>query len=125
MEEINKKILIVEDDKEFLWLLKQSFAGAGFKVVTALDGEEGLRVTKEEKPDLIILDILMPKMDGIEMAKKLKGEGDKTQIIFLTNVKDADYISRAIEFDTPDYIVKSDIHIDDIIARVKNRLGIL
>lgn len=122
MENINKKILIVEDDKNFLWVLKQNLTAKGFVVVFAQDGQEGLKKAKEEKPDLILLDILLPKMDGIEMAKELKKQGSKTQIIFLTNLKDADHISRAVEIDSPDYIVKSDMHVDDIIDRIKHRL---
>ncbi len=125
MEDTNKKILIVEDDKSFLWILKQSFVGAGFSVVSAEDGEEGLKMAGEEKPDLILLDILMPKMDGITVAKKLKETGNQAQIIFLTNLKDAEHISQAVEIvKETDYIVKSDLHVDQIVARVKERLGI-
>ena len=125
MEKINKKILIVEDDKSFLWILRQSFADEGFSVIFAQDGEEGLKMTEEDKPDLILLDILMPKMDGIEMAKKLKEKGVKSQIRFLTNLKDAEHISEAVGIvRETDYIIKTDLHVDQIIARVKQRLGI-
>ena len=65
-------ILIVEDDKSFLWILRQGFEAEGFSVVFAQDGEEALEMAVSEKPDLILLDILLPKMDGITMAKKLK-----------------------------------------------------
>lgn len=125
MGKINKKILIVEDDKAFLWILRQGFEAEGFSVVFAQDGEEGVSMTIEEKPDLIILDILLPKMDGIEVAKNLKEKGIKSQIIFLTNFKDVDHMSKAIEIvRETDYIVKSDMHVDQIVARVKERLGI-
>ena len=125
MAKINKKILIVEDDKSFLWILRQSFDNEGFSVVFAQDGEEGLKMAVEEKPDLILLDILLPKMDGITMAKKLKEKGVNSQIIFLTNLKDEEHISEAVEIvKETDYIIKSDLHIDQIVARVKERLGI-
>jgi len=125
MVDTNKKILIVEDDKAFLWILRQSFTSDGFFVFFAQDGEEGLAVAEKEKPDLILLDILMPKMDGITMAKKLKEKGSKSQIIFLTNLKDAEHISEAVSIaNETDYIVKSDLHIDQIVSRVKDRLGI-
>lgn len=125
MNEANKKILIVEDDKNFLWILRQGFIGENLSVLFALDGEEGLNIAEKEKPDLIIIDILLPKMDGITMAKKLRGENIKSQIMFLTNLKDAEYISKAIEAtEETDYIIKSDTHIDQIVARVKERLGI-
>jgi len=125
MTETNKKILIVEDDKNFLWLLRQSFIGENISAAFALDGEEGLKVALEEKPDLILLDILMPRMDGITVAKKLKENGIKSKIIFLTNFKDTEHISEAIEIvEGTEYIIKSDVHIDEIIARVKKKLGI-
>jgi len=124
MDKINKKILIVEDDKAFLWILRQSFDSEGFSVIFAQNGEEGLKMAIEEKPDLILLDILLPKMDGIAVAKNLREKGIKAQIIFLTNLKDAEHISKAVEIvKETDYIVKSDVHVDQIIARAKERLG--
>lgn len=120
-----KKVLIVEDDKSFLWILKQSFVSEGIAVIIAEDGEQGLILAENEKPDLILLDILVPKMDGIEVAKKLKETGNKAQIMFLTNLKDAEHVSEAIgTVDKTDYIVKSDSHIDTIVKMVKNKLGI-
>lgn len=125
MDKIDKKVLIVEDDKSFLWILRQSFNGEGFSVVFAQDGEEGLKMAEEEKPDLILLDIMMPKMDGITMAKKLKEKGVNSHIIFLTNLKDDAHISEAVAtVKETDYIIKSDIHIDQIVSMVKGRLGI-
>lgn len=125
MNEINKKILIVEDDKDFLWILKQSFMSAGFVVFTAGDGEEGLAVAKKEKPDLILLDIIMPKMDGIEMAKKLQEAKSSAQIVFLTNMKDESHISKAMEtVPTTEYIIKSDLNVNEVVDRVKSKLDL-
>lgn len=124
MENLEKKILIVEDDKDFLFILQTDLRNAGFSVVTAKDGQEGLSVTAEEKPDLILLDIMMPKMDGIEMAKELKLKGVDIPIIFLTNMADLDHISRATETVQADYIIKSDVPIDKVIAGIKKKLGI-
>ena len=125
MAAIGKKILIVEDDQSFFWILKQVFDKEGFSVFIAQDGQEGLDMAIEEKPDLILLDISLPKMDGITMAKSLKEKGDKSQIIFLTNFKDAEHIGKAIEIvGETDYIVKSDLRVDQIVAIVKKRLGI-
>ena len=123
MTNLTKKVLIVEDDKDFLWILKQSFVDKGFSVVFAEDGEEGLRIAEEEKPDLILLDILMPKMDGIAVAGKLKEKGIKSKIIFLTNLKGKLPVAEGLVQDD-DYIVKSDLHVDQIVAIVKNRLDI-
>lgn len=120
-----KKVLIVEDDKDFLWILRQSFSNQSFSVVYALDGQEGLDMAVKERPDLIIMDIMLPKMDGIQTAKKIKEQGINSQIIFLTNFKDVDHVNSALEaVGQTDYIVKSDMKVDAIIARVKDKLGV-
>jgi DNA-binding response OmpR family regulator len=120
----DKKILVVEDDKGFLWILKEGLTVAGFLVVCAEDGEEAVKKVQEEKPDLIFLDIMLPKMDGITVAKTLKEKGVDAKIIFLTNLKDVDHISQAMDiYKNTDYIIKSDLHLDQIIARVKEKLG--
>lgn len=121
-----KKILIVEDNKDFLWILRQSFDNQNVAVVYAMDGDEGLAMAEKEKPDLIIMDILLPKMDGISLARKIKEKGMNAKMIFLTNFKDSEHISDAIDaFSDADYIVKTDLRIDDIVARVKDKLGIV
>ncbi|MBI2050157.1 MAG: response regulator [Candidatus Staskawiczbacteria bacterium] len=126
MDKINKKILIVEDDKNFLWILRQSFENQGLEVLFAQDGQAGLLAAEKEKPDLIIIDIMLPKMDGIEMAKRIKEKGVKSQMVFLTNLKDAEHISQALSTagQKTDYIVKSDVSINSIVDRVKDQLGI-
>lgn len=123
MQKINKKILIIEDDQSFFSILQKRFTMEGFSVVSAQDGQEGLSMLEKEKPDLIVSDVLLPKMDGIDMAKKIKEKNINVPILFLTNVKDPSYLERAkdIEFD---YLVKSDVHVDEIVAKIKNKLGI-
>jgi len=118
-----KKILIVEDSKSYLTVLSQALTGNGFDVTEAIDGQEGLIAVKKETPDLILLDIEMPKMDGITMASKLKESGINVPIIFLTNMGDLKHIGDAAETAT-DYIIKSEITMDGIIERVKERLNI-
>lgn len=122
MENTNKKILIVEDSKNYLWIISQALLAEGFVVATAENGEDGFSAAKKEKPDLILLDITMPKMDGIAMSKKLKEAGIEAPIIFLTNMSDVKHISEAAEI-AADYIIKSDLSVDGIIARVKERLN--
>ncbi len=125
MNDTTKKILIVEDDKDFLWFLRQTFESQGLSLVYAEDGENGLEMAQKENPDLILIDILLPKMDGIEMAKKIKEKGLSPKMIFLTNMKDPEHISRALEAaGESDYIVKVDVHIDSVVQRVKDKLGI-
>ena len=123
MDKSNKKILIVEDEKEFQLVLKQNFDSAGFEVFTAYDGQEGLDAIQKENPDLILLDIAMPKMNGIEMIKTLDEKYKKIPIIFLTNMKDDIHISQAMELiPNTEYIIKSDISINRLIERVKEKL---
>ena len=120
---MSKKILIIEDEKEFLWVLRQDFEAAGFDIITASDGQEGMALIQKEKPDLILLDIMMPKMNGIEMAKKLDEKSKKIPIIFLTNMKDDIHISQAMEaVPNTEYMIKSDVSVSGIIERVKAKL---
>lgn len=124
MEKINKKILIVEDDKDILFILKKRFSLEGFSVITAKDGEEALTITENTKPDLIISDVLMPKLGGLEMAEKIKEFNKDVKIMFLTNIKDAEYVDRIEKSGNADYLIKSELRIDEIVDRVKVKLGL-
>lgn len=119
-----KKILIVEDDKDFLSILKIKFTSEGFSVVTAENGEEGLKMAEEEKPDLVLSDVLMPKLDGVEMAKKIKEANKNTLIILLTNIKDTGYSENMKKLGEFDCLIKSELRINDIVDKVKAKLGI-
>jgi len=120
----SKKILIVEDDEDFLSILKIKFISEGFSIATAKDGEEGIIMAEKEKPDLIMSDILMPIMDGIEMARKIKESDKDAQILFLTNIQDADYAKRLENSKEFDYLIKADLRIDEIVEKVKKKLGV-
>ena len=84
---MSKRILVVEDEPGILLSIKDEFESEGYTVYTAEDGENALEVTKEKSPDLIILDIMLPKLDGYEVCKRLRRESDTTPVIMLT-VKD-------------------------------------
>lgn len=123
MEKINKKILIVEDSKEFLMALNFGLIKEGFTVFTSEDGDDGLAIAIKEKPDLILSDIVMPSMDGLTMAEKLKESNIYVPIIFLTNIVDVKHINAALKANIElDYIVKSDLNIAGIVERVKEKL---
>ena len=117
-----KKILIIDDSKSYVLVISQNLEEAGFHVASAEDGEQGLVAIEKEKPDLILLDIEMPKMDGITMSKKMKEKGINIPVIFLTNMGDLKHISQAMET-ASDYIIKSDMSAVDIVKRVKERLN--
>ena len=122
--ENTKKILIVEDDEDFSYILQKKFEAEGFSVIIAKDGEEGAMAAEKEKPDLILSDMLMPKMDGLAMAKKIKEVHVNAPIIFLTNIKNTAHAGDGQTMDNIDYLIKSDTRIDDIVAKSKIKLGI-
>ncbi len=124
-----KKILIVEDEEIMLKALVEKFSSEGFEVVKAIDGEEGLKKALHEKPDIILLDILLPKMDGMAVLKKLREDawGKYAKVILLTNVSDAETVATGAEFGTGEgevyeYLVKTDWTLDEVVQKVKNRL---
>lgn len=127
MKTEQKKILVVEDEDVLLRALASVLEEAGFGVIPAHDGEEGLALALSEHPDLILLDIVMPKMDGMTVMKKLRENawGKKVPIILLTNLVADDRILEGVTRDEPSfYLVKSDWKVSDVPAKVKERLGI-
>lgn len=122
----NKKIiLVVEDEEPLRMVLKDVLTVEGYTILEAKNGIEGLEMAFREHPDLILLDILMPKMDGLEMLKKLREDewGKKAPVIVLTNLSDNEDIAKAVEEDVFEYFVKTDIRINEVIARIKEKIG--
>jgi DNA-binding response OmpR family regulator len=119
-----KKILVVEDDEKIRRLLVDELKKQGFATIEAGNGKEGLDVALKDKPDLILLDITMPVMDGLTMLNKLRAEpaGKKVQVIILTNSGDFGKIADTVEKGICSYLVKSDITIEDLVGRVKKFL---
>ncbi|MFC2160923.1 response regulator transcription factor [Acidobacteriota bacterium] len=115
---MQKKILVIEDEPGILLSLKDEFESEDYSVFTAEDGVKGLEMVKTESPDLIILDVMMPKMDGYEVCKQLRKEGDLTPIIMLT-VKDKEIDKvLGLEFGADDYVTKP-FSLRELRARVK------
>ncbi len=102
------KILVVEDDEDILNLIAYNLKGAGFHVLTVRDGLEALQMAKEEHPDLIILDLMLPGMDGIEVCKLLKGDGRTREIPVVMVTAKGEEVDRilGLEIGAEDYIVK-------------------
>ena len=124
MSEI-KKILIVEDETSLRNALCEKLTREGFAILEAKNGEEGLEVALREHPDLILLDIIMPVMDGMTMLKKLREDawGKNAKVIILTNLSDNDKMAEAITQGTFDCLIKSDRTLEDVVKKVKERLG--
>ncbi len=120
-----KKILIIEDEKSLLEALTQKFTKEGYEIVGAKDGEEGLRIALEEKPDLILLDIILPKMDGMTMLKELRkdGWGKDAKVIVLTNLTDARKAEEAAQNKVYDFLVKSNWTLEEVVDMIKEILS--
>jgi CheY-like chemotaxis protein len=126
MDNKQKTILIVEDDQFLLEILRDVFSKAGFNVILSRNGEEGLKTVLEKNPDLILIDILMPKMDGITMLQKIREnpQGKNIPAIVLTNLNDNETINKALESGAYDFLVKSDWEPKDLVNRAKEKLGL-
>lgn len=125
MSEDKKIILVVEDEVAMLEALANKLSKSGFEVLKAPDGEAGLELASKEKPDLIMLDIIMPKMDGLALAKKIreiKPWGINVPIIMLTNLNEPGSIADAAKFGVFDFLVKTDWRLDDVVKLVKEKL---
>ncbi len=122
----SKKILIVEDEQDIRQTLVDKFTREGFKTLEAENGEQGLERSLKEHPDLILLDILMPKMDGMTMMRKLRKDkwGKSVPIILLTNLSASEerIIKGIVEDEPAYYLVKSDWKIEDVVVKVKEKL---
>ncbi len=119
------KILLAEDDKLISNSLCDALKTAGFEPAVAYDGEEAVAKVKEALPDLILLDIMMPKLDGISVLWELKANPAtaKIPVVVLTNIGDVETISKIVEAGAVDYLLKSDQSVDDIIQKVKDVLA--
>ncbi len=119
-----KKILVVDDDQNLLKMVESRLQANGYAVITARDGQEGLEKAKAEMPNLILLDIIMPRMDGREALKKLR-ENDETKsipVIMLTVKGEVDDIVQSLVHNGAiDYIVKPYVALD-FLAKIKNAL---
>lgn len=120
-----KKVLVIEDDAIFLSLFKGKIAKEGFTVLVAKDGASGLKTALAQHPDIILLDIIMPKLDGISVLKSLRADkwGRTVPVIMLTNLDEAE-TSSAIGGAAQAYLVKSSWKLADIIKILRNKLKI-
>ena len=125
MTDQKKTILVVEDEEPMQLVLRDVLKVEGYAVLEAKNGVEGLDLALNGHPDLILLDILMPKMDGLEMLKKLREDkwGLHVPVIVLTNLSDNEDIAKAVEEDVFEYFVKTDIRIDEVIQRIREKIG--
>lgn len=118
------KILIVEDEEFLLDLFHIKFEQAGFEVLKAENGEAGLSLAKMELPDLILLDILMPQVDGYDMLRKIKTDGEtkKIPVIIFSNLSQKEEIEKGLKLGAKDFIIKTSVTPAEMVAKVKEFL---
>jgi len=121
---MTKKILIIEDDKFLRELITQKLIKEGYETLEAVDGEEGIRKVKEEKPDLVLLDLILPGIDGFEVLSKKREDPSLTQIpvIVLSNLGQKEDVERGLKLGAVDYLIKAHFTPGEIIEKIKNAL---
>jgi DNA-binding response OmpR family regulator len=118
------KIVIAEDETILLRGLTDRFTQEGFAVFPAENGAEALKLALENHPDMILLDIVMPVMDGMTALKKLREDewGKTAKVIFLTNLSDSDKVSDAVAHGVYDFLIKVDWSLDNLVKRVSGQI---
>jgi DNA-binding response OmpR family regulator len=121
MATTKQKVLLVEDEKMLADMYSTKFGMEGFDAHTAYDGEAGLAAAKEVKPDIILLDIIMPKLDGFGVLKALREDHafDKTPIVLLTNLGQDEDMKKGKQLGATDYFVKANHTPAEVVAKVK------
>jgi len=119
-----KKILIVEDEEIMIDLLQKKLTKEGYEVSVARDGEEGLKMMKKAKPDLVLLDIVMPKKGGFEVMEEMEKDPElkKIPVIVISNSGQPVEIDRAQRLGAKDWLIKTEFNPQEVIEKVKKQL---
>ena len=119
-----KKVLVVEDNTSLRQTLSEFLEADGFSVITASDGEEAITLAQNNSPDIMLLDIILPKKNGFEVIKTLKND-DRSKnipIVLLTNLGSLSDIQKALDLGATTYLVKGDYQLKEIVAKIKEIL---
>jgi len=119
------KILLVEDDPFLLSMYNTKFELEKFKVVTAEDGEKGLKLALKELPDVILLDIMLPRMDGFEVLKALKADKKTSRIpvILLTNLSQKEKVKEGLSLGANDYLIKAHFMPSEVVEKIRKLIN--
>ena len=119
-----KTVLIIEDEQTLLKLLQKAFEKEDIKTLIALDGEKGINLARKEKPDLILLDIILPKKSGFDVLEELKADAETKNIpvVVLTNLSEVVDVEKVLELGAVTYLVKSSYKLEEIVEKVKDML---
>ncbi len=120
-----KTILFIEDEFTLQKTLGEVLTQEGYQVISALDGEIGLRMAKEKKPDLVLLDLILPKMNGFDVLKKIKEDEEikAIPIIVLTNLESLEDIEKALELGAATYLVKANYSLEEVLEKIKKAIN--
>jgi len=120
-----KKILLIEDEEIMIDLLQRKIAQEGYEIRVARNGEEGLAAMKEKKPDLVLLDIIMPKMEGFEVMEHMQADKDlkKIPVIVISNSGQPVEIDRAQKMGARDWLIKTEFDPQEVIEKIKKQIG--
>jgi DNA-binding response OmpR family regulator len=118
------KILFIEDEPTLQKTLGDALTKEGYQIKTAFDGEEGLLVAKEYKPDLILLDLILPKMDGFAVLQELKKDEETkaVPVIVLTNLEGTADVEKVLELGATTYLVKTNYDLKEVVEKIKKTL---
>lgn len=111
-------ILIIDDDEKIISMLRRGLAFEGYDVLTASNGAEGLNVILEGEPDLVVLDVMMPKVDGFEVCRRMREGGSKLPILMLTAKDEVEHRVKGLDLGADDYLVKP-FALEEMLARVR------
>lgn len=116
-----KTILIVEDDTILRDLISQKLKKANYDIVEAVDGEEGLKKAKEKKPDIILLDLILPGIDGFGVLEQIKKdpEIDKIPVVILSNLGQKEEIEKGMSLGATDFLIKAHFTLSEIVEKIK------
>lgn len=122
--EAPKKVLIIEDEKDLQKALVTALSEEPYEILTADDGEEGLKLALQEHPDLVLLDLVLPKLDGYGVLEQLKGDewGAHADVIVLTALSEVKNIYDALEAGGHEYLIKNDWKLEQVVERIKKKL---
>lgn len=120
-----KKILIVDDDSMISDMYLMKFAEAGFDASTASDGKTALEKIESEKPDAVLLDIVMPQMDGFDVLKELGKRGilQNTKVFLLSNVGQKEDVEKGLSLGATEYIIKANFTPSEVLDKIKKIIG--
>jgi len=122
-----KTVLIVDDEENLVHILARKFEDEGITAYTAFNGREGLTLAREKRPEIMLLDVVMPEMDGFEVLRALKEDKELSDmpVILLTNSSSIETVAQAVTSGMNEFLVKTEIGLDEVVRHVKQRLGAL